>query len=290
MCIRDRPGKDAKASQATAVSGDIIDTAVAAGFFGTLAAALKAAGLIDALKGSGPFTVFAPTDAAFAKLPPGTVETLLKPENKARLVSILKYHVVSGEVMAKDVRTMSAPTLAGQRIDLVVKGGKVTVDQATVTQTDVKATNGVIHVIDTVIMPNDKDLVATAVGAGQFKTLAMLLERANLVSALQGTGPFTVFAPTDEAFGKLPKETLENLLQPENSEKLAAILKYHVVQGAVYADAAAKGATVSSLQGNSITTKSQGGKVMIENAAVVAADIEASNGVIHVIDTVLIPK
>ncbi len=274
----------------TEVKPDIVDTAVAAGSFKTLAAALQAAGLVDALKGKGPFTVFAPTDEAFAKLPKGTVEELLKPENKAKLQAILKYHVVSGAVLAKDVKPGAVATLDGQRIDITTKDGKVMIDKATVTKTDIIAGNGVIHVIDSVILPSDKTIVQTAVAAGSFKTLASLLTSAGLVDARNGAGPFTVFAPTDEAFAKLPKETLAMLAKPENKETLAGILKYHVVSGRVFSDAAAKGATVATLEGRSVTTKSDAGKVMVGAATVVGADIDASNGVIHVIDTVLLPE
>ncbi len=133
---------------------DIVDTAVAAGDFKTLAAALQAAGLVDTLKGAGPFTVFAPTDEAFAKLPAGTVEDLLKPENKQKLVSILTYHVVAGDVMAKDVVKLSeAKTLNGKEVKIMVEGGKVMVDGANVTKTDIKCSNGVIHVLDSVLLP-----------------------------------------------------------------------------------------------------------------------------------------
>ena len=133
---------------------DIVDTAVAAGSFKTLAAALTAAGLIDTLKGPGPFTVFAPTDAAFAKLPAGTVDDLLKPENKAKLTSVLTYHVVPGKVKAADVvKLTEAKTVQGQSVKIMVAEGKVKVDGATVTATDVMASNGVIHVIDSVILP-----------------------------------------------------------------------------------------------------------------------------------------
>ena len=134
---------------------DVIDTAVAAGQFKTLAAALEAADLIQALKSDGPFTVFAPTDAAFAKLPAGTVETLLKPENKEKLKAILLYHVVPGNVTAEDVMKLngqSVKTLQGSSIKVMTSHG-VRVDNAKVTQTDIKASNGVIHVIDTVLMP-----------------------------------------------------------------------------------------------------------------------------------------
>ncbi len=135
---------------------DIVDTAVAAGSFKTLAAALQAAGLVETLKGKGPFTVFAPTDAAFAKLPAGTVEDLLKPENKAKLVAILTYHVVPGTVMASKVVTMNgkeAKTVNGQSVKIMVKGSTVMINGAKVVTTDVVASNGVIHVIDTVILP-----------------------------------------------------------------------------------------------------------------------------------------
>jgi uncharacterized surface protein with fasciclin (FAS1) repeats len=147
----------AKLSAATpgAPQKDIVDTAVAAGSFKTLAAALQAAGLVDTLKGPGPFTVFAPTDAAFAKLPAGTVESLLKPENKARLVAILKYHVVPGRVMADQVAGISsAATANGQPLAIRVENGMVMVGTARVTQADIVCSNGVIHVIDTVLLPN----------------------------------------------------------------------------------------------------------------------------------------
>ena len=133
---------------------DIVGTAVAAGSFNTLAAALKAADLVETLKGTGPFTVFAPTDEAFAKLPSGTLDDLLKPENKAKLKGILTYHVISGKVMAADVvKLKSAKTVNGQNLTIVVKDGTVMVDNAKVTKTDIMCTNGVIHVIDAVVLP-----------------------------------------------------------------------------------------------------------------------------------------
>ncbi len=132
---------------------DIVAVAAGNGSFNTLVAAVKAAGLVETLQGTGPFTVFAPTDEAFAKLPKGTVEDLLKPENKAKLVAILTYHVVAGKVMAADVKTMKAKTVNGQSLDVKVADGVVTVDNAKVVKTDVAASNGVIHVIDTVVLP-----------------------------------------------------------------------------------------------------------------------------------------
>jgi len=137
----------------TATAADIVDTAVA-NKFNTLVAAVKAAGLVETLKGPGPFTVFAPTDQAFANLPPGTLDSLLKPENKAKLQGILTYHVVAGKVMAADVQKMKmAKTVQGQSITIKMANGGVMVDNARVTMTDVAASNGVIHVIDAVILP-----------------------------------------------------------------------------------------------------------------------------------------
>jgi len=145
---------DAMAATPAAPPKDIVDTAVSAGQFKTLAAALTAAGLVDTLKGPGPFTVFAPTDAAFAKLPEGTVAELLKPENKAKLTAILTYHVVAGKDMAKDVSGLSSvKTVNGKELSVKVVDGKVMIGNATVTTADIGTSNGVIHVIDTVLLP-----------------------------------------------------------------------------------------------------------------------------------------
>ncbi len=144
---------DCPLTKAPAEAKDIVDTAVAAGSFKTLVAAVKAAGLVETLKGAGPFTVFAPTDEAFAKLPAGTVETLLKPENKEKLVAILTYHVVAGKVMAADVvKITEAKTVNGKSLTVKVDGG-VMIDNAKVVKTDIACTNGVIHVIDSVVIP-----------------------------------------------------------------------------------------------------------------------------------------
>lgn len=141
-------------AQAQYQSNDIVDIAVANGSFTTLVAAVQAAGLVDTLKGDGPFTVFAPTDEAFAKLPAGTVESLLLPENKDQLVSILTYHVVAGRVPASEVVTLSnAATVNGSTVDIADSNGVVTVNNATVTATDIEASNGLVHVVDTVLLP-----------------------------------------------------------------------------------------------------------------------------------------
>ena len=142
-----------QAADKCAATGDLVAVASGAGSFNTLVAAVKAAGLVETLQGKGPFTIFAPTDEAFAKLPAGTVENLLKPENKDQLIAILTYHVVAGKVMAADVKTMQAKTVNGKELTIIVADGKVTVDNANVVKTDVAASNGVIHVIDTVVLP-----------------------------------------------------------------------------------------------------------------------------------------
>jgi uncharacterized surface protein with fasciclin (FAS1) repeats len=269
---------------------DIVDIAAGAGQFNTLVAAVKAAGLVDALKGDGPFTVFAPTDEAFGRLPKGTLESLLKPENRGTLQAILTYHVVPGRVTAAQVvKLTSAATLNGQRIDIAAGKKGVIVDNAKVVTTDILATNGVIHVIDNVILPATDDVVATAVKAGSFNTLAAALKAAGLIDTLQGKGPFTVFAPTDEAFAKLPEGTLETLLKPENKGQLTAILTYHVVPGRVYADQVPEAGAAKTVGGPALNLKRSETAVRVNDAAVVKADIETTNGVIHVIDSVLLP-
>ena len=277
-------------SAADASVKDIVTTAVDAGSFKTLAAALQAAGLVETLQGKGPFTVFAPTDDAFAKLPKGTVETLLKPENKPQLIAVLTYHVVPGKVMAADVvKLNAAATVNGQRVDVKVDGGKVQVDQAQVVATDIACSNGVIHVIDQVILPSTDNIPATATKAGQFQTLLAAAKAAGLVEALSGDQPLTVFAPTDTAFAKLPTGTVESLLKPENQAQLAAILKSHVVAGRVFSNDLLSGAEAKSLQGGRLKAAMANGKATVNGAGLVSTDIDAANGVIHVIDAVLLP-
>ncbi len=277
---------------------DIVDTAVADGRFTTLAAALTAADLVETLKGEGPFTVFAPTDDAFAALPEGTVETLLKPENLEQLKSILLYHVVSGKVMAADVVNLtSADAVSGQAISIKVEDGKVYLNESVqVIITDVEASNGIIHVIDAVLLPPAapaaelKDIVDTAVADGRFTTLAAALTAADLVETLKGEGPFTVFAPTDDAFAALPAGTVETLLQPENLEQLKSILLYHVVSGKVMAADVVNLTSADAVSGQAISIKVEDGKVYLnESVQVIITDVEASNGIIHVIDAVLLP-
>jgi transforming growth factor-beta-induced protein len=275
----------------------IVDIAVADGRFTTLVAAVQAAGLVETLAGEGPFTVFAPTDEAFAKLPAGTLEELLKPENKQQLTDILLYHVVAGKVMAADVVNLSeAETALGEKVAIKVEDGKVFINDAQVIITDIEASNGVIHVIDTVILPpsmtaeEPKDIVDIAVADGRFTTLVAAVQAAGLVDTLKGEGPFTVFAPTDEAFAKLPAGTIEELLKPENKQQLTDILLYHVLPGKVMAADVSDGLIADTALGTSVLFKVDMGNAYINEAQIIITDIEASNGVIHVIDTVILPK
>ncbi len=274
----------------SAAADDIVDTAVAAGQFNTLAAALKAGGLIETLKSDGPFTVFAPTDAAFAKLPKAAIAELLKPENKDALVQILTYHVVPGKVMAGDVvKLKKAGTVAGSNVKVSTSDKGVMINDSKVVKTDIVCSNGVIHVIDSVLMP-PKNIVDTAVGAGDFNTLVAAVKAAGLVETLSGDGPFTVFAPNDAAFAKIPKAAIADLLKPENKDKLTAILTYHVVPGKVMAADVVGLDSAKTAQGSEITIKTADGTVMVDGAKVIATDIECGNGVIHVIDSVIMPK
>jgi transforming growth factor-beta-induced protein len=275
----------------TQPESNLVETAVNAGSFNTLVAAVKAADLVEALSGDKPLTVFAPTDEAFAKLPEGTLEMLLKPENKELLQTILLYHVVPGDVRAADVVGLdAAATVSGQRLDITVNGDTVRVDQANVIKTDILTSNGTIHVIDSIIMPSTKDIVDTALEAGSFGTLVAAVQAAGLVEALKAEGPITVFAPSDEAFAKLPAGTVEMLLKPENKDKLVEILTYHVVKGRVYSDKAIELGQAETLQGTDVKIMVKGGKAYVNNAEIVTTDLDTSNGVIHVIDTVIMPK
>jgi uncharacterized surface protein with fasciclin (FAS1) repeats len=277
---------------------DIVDTAVADGRFTTLVAAVQAAELVDTLKGEGPFTVFAPTDDAFAALPAGTVEELVKPENKQKLTDILLYHVVSGKVMAADVSGLtSATTVLGKDVAVKVDMGNVYINEAKVIITDIETSNGVIHVIDAVLLPPSDDammekntIVDVAVADGRFTTLVAAVTAAELVETLSGEGPFTVFAPTDDAFAALPAGTLDSLLLPENKQQLTDILLYHVVSGKVMAADVVTLPSAPTVLGKDVTITVKDGKVFLNDTVqVIITDVEASNGVIHVIDAVLLP-
>jgi len=285
-------------------SPTIVDIAVEDGRFTTLVQALQSAGLVETLQGEGPFTVFAPTDDAFAALPEGALDNLLA--DKAALQNVLLYHVVEGSVLAADVVGLdgqSVETLSGEPIQISVEGDAVMINNAQVVITDIETSNGVIHVVDSVLLPpsmeqgdtgeemmtEEKTIVDIAVEDGRFTTLVTALQEAGLVDPLQGEGPFTVFAPTDEAFAALPEGALDGLLA--DKEALTNVLLYHVLEGRVMADDVLNldGQEVETLSGDSITITIDGESVMVNDSQVIIPDIEASNGAIHVIDAVLIP-
>ncbi len=291
----DEPGDD------DVVLEDIVDTAIEAGDFTTLVAALVETELDEALRGEGPFTVFAPSDEAFAALLDAldvTAEDLLARED---LADILLYHVVEGEFLEEDV-VAAAPfepeTLLGETLSITLDYGEVMVNDAKVVTTDIETSNGVIHVIDAVLLPPADDeepvlgtVVDVAVASEDFNTLVAAVTEAGLVDALSGEGPFTVFAPTDAAFTALLEEldaTAEELLARED---LADILLYHVLPGAFPAEAVLEGAPlfIETLFGRDLPLSVEDGAVFAGEAQVVTADVEASNGVIHVIDAVLLP-
>lgn len=269
---------------------DIVDTAIGAGQFSTLVTAVKAADLVDVLKGEGPFTVFAPADSAFAKIPSERLGALI--EDKAALANVLTYHVVPGRLMAKDVLASQwLETAQGQSLWVNMKDGKPMIDGAQIVKTDIACSNGVIHVIDSVVQPR-KDIVDVAVANGSFNTLVAAVKAAGLVETLKSRGPFTVFAPTDEAFAAIPEADLKALLQ--DKKKLTSILTYHVVPGRVLSTdlkPAKRPSAVSTAQGSSVMVLlSEDGKVTVNDANVVMADLIVGNGVIHVIDKVILPE
>lgn len=272
----------------------VVEIAIENGQFSTLVAAVKAAGLVETLSGKGPFTVFAPTDAAFKKLGDAAIAELLKPENKARLTAILTYHVAAESMPAsKVVAAKSIATLQGSALTVAVGKDGVTLSGSKVIKTDIMGKNGIIHVIDTVMLPADPkadNLVVIAQKSGAFGTLLAAAVAAGLADSLANGGPFTIFAPTDEAFAKLPAGTLASLLKPENKDQLTKILKLHIVSGKVMAAQAVKLTSAPSLAGEDLALVVNGGKLAINGANVISADVVAKNGVIHVIDAVLLPK
>ena len=270
---------------------NIVEVAAAAGQFNTLLAAAKAADLAGTLSGKGPFTVFAPTDAAFEKLGKETIADLLKPENKQKLASILTYHVVGSKMDAAAVTKQKAiATLQGGELSVAVEDGKVRIGTATVVSADIMASNGVIHVVDTVLLPPaTPNIVEVAQKAGKFGTLLKAATAAGLADTLAKGGPFTVFAPTDEAFAALGDAAIADLLKPENKQKLAMILKHHIVSGKVMAADAMKLDEAKTIAESTLSLKRDGKTLMVGGAKVVKADVMASNGVIHVVDAVILP-
>jgi uncharacterized surface protein with fasciclin (FAS1) repeats len=281
----------------------LIETATEAGSFTTLLAAVEAAGLVDVLSDGGPYTIFAPTDEAFAALPEGTVEALVAnaQEGGTQLADILKLHVVAGETLSTALSDGLEVTTLNGALTVTIADGTVSVGNAegsaTVVNADILASDGVIHVIDAVLMPETMgptmNIVEVAQDAGVFMTLVTAVTEAGLAETLGGEGPFTVFAPTDEAFAALPDGTVDMLIMEAQmgGERLANLLKTHVVPGAaVLSTELSDEQSVPTLNGD--VTIGVGESVTVTyngtTATVTGADVPATNGVIHIIDTVLI--
>ena len=272
---------------------DIPTNAAGTGVHDSLVAALTQADLVTTLQGTGPFTVFAPTDQAFidAGIDLTTFDT---DEENATLVDILTYHVVSGKVMSTDLTDgMEASALNQDTLTFSVSATEVKVNDAVVTAADVESSNGVIHVIDKVLMPPADpvldDIPTTAQSTGVHTALVAALSQADLVTTLQGEGPFTVFAPTDQAFTDAGID-LTTFDTDEENATLADILLYHVYAGAVPSSAVTDGLAVTMVNGDKATfAVGTDGSVTVGDATVTGADVQTSNGIIHVIDKVLMP-
>ena len=273
-------------------NSNIVETATDDGNFTTLVQAIQDAGLADALQGTGPFTVFAPTDAAFEGLPDGVLESL----TTEQLAEILQFHVISGAAISSGSlsATQDVETLLGEEILVQANGGVTVNGSANVVTADVEASNGIIHAIDSILLPQSirialglPNIVDQAVDLGNFTTLAGALEQVGLTTTLKYTGDYTVFAPSDDAFSALP----DGLLGSLTDEQLTEILTYHVLSGEVFADDLGAEQAPASLQGGEVfVTKDGEGNVTVNgSASVVAADVDVTNGVIHAIDQVILP-
>jgi uncharacterized surface protein with fasciclin (FAS1) repeats len=251
------------------------------------------ADLFDNLRDDGPFTVFAPTDEAFSKIPADDLASLLKPENREALKKLLLLHVVPGKLTAEALASHGSPkSLSGVKLMVAANRRGLAVNEATVVKADIPCRNGIIHAIDRVLTPSASptDILSVAGSKKSFKILIEAVKAAGLEDTLRGDGPFTILAPTDEAFGKLSKEKLEALLQPSNRGKLAEILKFHVIPGRLTATQVVSAGKAKTLQGGSVAVSIDEGRLVIGGAKVIATDIMADNGIIHVIDSVLIPE
>ena len=252
----------------------------------TLEAAVIAAGLDDDLSGEGPFTVFAPTDAAFAALPEGTLETLLA-DPTGDLANILLHHVLGAEVLSTDLTNgQIATTLFNQDIKVSITEEGVFINGAQVTTADIQADNGVVHVIDAVLLPPSGTVVDVIVNSEDHEILESAVIAAELVDDLSADGPFTVFAPTDDAFTALGQDAIDALLA-DPTGALSRTLLNHVVTGKSYANSLMDGQRIVSLFGNNLAVVVNNDGVFINGAQVTVTDIIATNGVVHVIDAVL---
>ncbi|MFG0306027.1 MAG: fasciclin domain-containing protein [Phycisphaerales bacterium JB040] len=266
----------------------IVEIAAGNEDFSTLVSAVKAAGLVETLNSEGPFTVFAPTNDAFAGLDQRALANTLR--DTERLTQLLTFHVVPGRITAEQLATTRfLETVNGNRVEIGRNGG-LGVEQASIVAADIEAGNGIIHVINDVLIPTKLDIVETASSAGSFETLIAAARAAGLAGSLKSDGPLTVFAPTDEAFAALGADTIETLLRPENKQTLATVLRYHVVSGRTYSGALLGGAEIKTLSGETVEASfGPSGLSLNDKSRVTTADLGATNGVIHVIDSVLIP-
>jgi len=285
---------------------NIVELAQTVDDLSTLVKAVIAGDLTDTLSGKGTFTVFAPTNEAFAALPAGTVESLLKPENKDELVDILTYHVLPEEVLSTSVvdKTYSKKTVEGKSVQIkssqhgfsVGSRDAVESDFFAVAKADNVASNGIVHVIDGVLLPPLPNIVELAESVADLSTLVAAVVAGDLADTLSGKGPFTVFAPTNDAFGALPAGTLDTLMKPENKGQLVDILTFHVVPQKAFAKDLDLFQALTTVEGKPLHVQKWGGVVKVgasltsaDLKTVTGADNEASNGVVHVIDGVLLP-
>ncbi len=268
----------------------VIARAAATGRANTLVSAVYLSGLLETLRSGGSFTLFAPTDEAFAKLPEADRARLLRAENQEQLAELLKYHVVAETITAEELATRKrVATLNGGRLTVAANGHGIAIDEATVVKADIVSRNGVVHLIDRVLMPPKPDVLAFA-GKRGFGALVAAVKAAGLEDALQGDGPFTVFAPTDEAFGKLGHDALQVLLKTDDGRKsLAQILKLHVVEGALSAHQLANVHEVKTLAGVTLPVEKKGDRLFVGGVPVIAADNEVGNGVVHAVGGVILP-
>merc|ERR1719454_2737515 len=276
-------------------ASNIIQIAKATPDLSTLVTAVSAGGLVKTLESPGPFTVFAPTNEAFAALPAGVVANLLKPENKAALDDVLTYHVVSGAVHAADLSDgQIIKTVEGKTLLATVNNTGVFINNAQVTTANVDASNGVVHIVNAVLLPAaasptpapapaGKTIVDLAVATPDLSTLVTALKAGGLVDTLSGPGPFTVFAPTNEAFAALPATLLAYLLDPKHKAQLVDVLTYHVASGSVHAKDLKNDEKIKTVEGKDVEARLYDRKVFINQAQVTTADVDASNGVVHIV-------
>jgi len=277
-------------------AGNIVEIAQETEKLSSLVAAVVKAQLVDALSSDGPFTVFAPTNAAFAELL-NQLGVSLDEVNVADLKSILLYHVVNERLFSADLESTSYTTLNGASIEVNTSDFTINGD-VNIIATDVIATNGVVHLIDQVLLPSTESIVDIALNTPRFSILVKALQAAGLVDALKGDGPFTVFAPNNDAFEKLQEGTLEALLKPENKETLKKVLLYHVDDKKILSGDLKRGVTVlHPLGGSFLRVVNVPHQLFVKdtnpfsvNANIVTTDITATNGVIHEIDQVLLPR